>query len=308
MWGGVSFGADTSSDIPMAKSINNLSLPNIELTDQDGRKVRLFDDLIKDKIVAINFIFTSCDAMCPMETARLKTVSDMIGDRMGKDIFFISISIDPAVDTPEVLKAYRAKFGITKGWNFYTGDEAQITAARKRLGLFVNNIERVKSDHALEMLVGNEKTGQWMRRSGMDKAEVLRSLIADRLSGYRYTNGRRNDFAKAPTRLEPITKGEEIFTTRCHDCHKHGGGDGIGPDLKNVTHTRDTAWLRKWLTDPGAVVAAKDPVALAIVAKFNGLVMPNLSLSESDVSEVIEYLRGLDGKKTSMKSREDLRR
>ena len=94
--------------------------PNIELTTQDGEDVRFFDDLIKDKIVAINFIYTSCPDSCPLETAQLVTVQNILGDRVGKDVFFYSISIDPETDTPEVLKAYREKFGAN--WTFLTGN------------------------------------------------------------------------------------------------------------------------------------------------------------------------------------------
>ena len=77
--------------------------PNTLLTDQDGRQVRFFDDLIKGKVVVINFIFTSCSDSCPLETARLRQVQKLLGDRVGKDIFFYSISIDPLSDTPGVL-------------------------------------------------------------------------------------------------------------------------------------------------------------------------------------------------------------
>ena len=83
--------------------------PNVELTTQDGKKVRFYDDLIKGKVVAIELIYTTCKYNCPLETARLVQLQKLLGDRMGKDIFFISITIDPAHDTPEVLKAYAEK-------------------------------------------------------------------------------------------------------------------------------------------------------------------------------------------------------
>ena len=81
--------------------------PNSTLITKDGEQVEFFDDLIKDKVVAINFIFTSCVDSCPLETARMKNVRQILGDRVGKDIFFYSISIDPRTDTPAVLKAYK---------------------------------------------------------------------------------------------------------------------------------------------------------------------------------------------------------
>ena len=85
------------------------------LITQDGKKVRFFDDVIKGKVVAINFIFTGCSESCSMETARLREVQDLLADRMGKDIFFVSISIDPDNDTPEALKHYADKFKVMPG-------------------------------------------------------------------------------------------------------------------------------------------------------------------------------------------------
>src|SRR5690242_21847250 len=90
--------------------------PNVELTTQDGKKVRFYDDLIKGKTVAIELMYTSCKYNCPLETARLVQVQKLLGDRMGKDVFFYSISIQPDIDTPEVLKAYTGKYHIGPGW------------------------------------------------------------------------------------------------------------------------------------------------------------------------------------------------
>ncbi len=79
--------------------------PNVLLLTQDSTTVRFYDDLLKGKAVAINLIYTSCKDECPLETARLVQVQRLLGDRVGKDLFFYSISIDPKHDTPEVLKA-----------------------------------------------------------------------------------------------------------------------------------------------------------------------------------------------------------
>ena len=95
--------------------------PNTALINQDGQTLHFFDDMIKDKVVAINFIFTSCTDSCPLETARLLQVQKILGDRVGKDVFLYSISIDPETDTPEVLKKYAEKFRIGPGWQFLTG-------------------------------------------------------------------------------------------------------------------------------------------------------------------------------------------
>ena len=100
--------------------------PNIELITQDGKKVHFYDDLIKGKIVAIDLIYTTCQYSCPLETARLAQVQKKLGDRVGKDIFFYSISIDPKHDTPDVLKAYVEQFHVGPGWTFLTGKKEDI--------------------------------------------------------------------------------------------------------------------------------------------------------------------------------------
>src|SRR5690349_12469726 len=110
--------------------------PNVILTTQDGTKVRFYDDVIKGKSVVIDLIYTHCVDACPLETARLAQVQKMLGDRVGKDIFFYSITIDPTHDTPKVLKEYAQKYHIGPGWTFLTGKKADIDLISKKLGLY----------------------------------------------------------------------------------------------------------------------------------------------------------------------------
>src|ERR1051326_8188136 len=86
--------------------------PNVVLTTQDGVKVHFYDDVLKGKSVVIDLIYTSCLDSCPLETARLAQVQKMLGDRVGKEIFFYSISIDPKRDTPKVLKQYAKNYHV----------------------------------------------------------------------------------------------------------------------------------------------------------------------------------------------------
>src|SRR3954465_11825197 len=141
--------------------------PNVELTDQFGRKLHFYDDLLKGKTVAIEQFYTHCIDICPLETARLAQVQKMLGDRVGKDIFFYSISIDPARDTPKVLKAYAEKFGVGPGWLFLTGKPEDIALVTKKLGLSRKSDATSKDGHAASLMVGNEPTGQWMRNSAV---------------------------------------------------------------------------------------------------------------------------------------------
>src|SRR5437899_4723547 len=137
----------------------NSHFPNVELITQDGKTVHFYDDLIKGKIVAIDLIYTTCHYACPLETARLVQVQKKLGERVGSDIFFISISIDPEHDTPEVLRAYMEKYNIGPGWTFLTGKKDDIVFLTKRLGLYSD--PSVNADgHIPHLLIGNEATGQ----------------------------------------------------------------------------------------------------------------------------------------------------
>ena len=110
--------------------------PNVELTTQDGKKVKFYDDLIRGKIMVIDLIYTHCVDSCPLETARLVQVQKILGDRVGKEIFFYSITIDPKRDTPEVLKAYAEKYHVGLGWTFLTGKKQDIDLISKKIGLY----------------------------------------------------------------------------------------------------------------------------------------------------------------------------
>ena len=109
--------------------------PNVPLTTHDGKTVHFFDDLLKDKVVAVNFIYTHCPDTCPLETAQLVQVQNIMGDRLGKDVFFYSISIDPERDTPEVLKAYAKRYKADlSGWKFLTGTTRDILVVATQYG------------------------------------------------------------------------------------------------------------------------------------------------------------------------------
>src|SRR5437588_1670822 len=109
--------------------------PNVVLTTQDGTKVHFYDDVLKGKSVVIDLIYTHCVDACPLETARLVQVQKMLGDRVGKDIFFYSISIDPSHDTPKVLKAYAEKYHVGQGWTFLNGKKADNEMIGRNLGM-----------------------------------------------------------------------------------------------------------------------------------------------------------------------------
>ena len=266
--------------------------PNINLITQDGNKVKFFDDLIKDKVVAINFIYTSCVDSCPLETARMKNVKEVLGDRVGKDIHFYSISIDPKKDTPEVLKAYKKKFKIGPEWTFLTGNETEIINLRKKLGLYLDESDNSKEDlenHNLNLIIGNQSTGRWMKRSPFENPHILASQLGDWLHNWKSakTTTSGNNYVNAP-KLRQLLPGETLFRTRCSSCHGFGEV-GVGPDLMNVTKTRDHTWLKRWLKEPDKMLAEKDPVAISLFEQYK-IPMPNMRLTQRDVEDIIWYM------------------
>lgn len=264
--------------------------PDYVMTNEDNRQVRFYSDVVKNHIVMINFIFTKCQKFCPMETARLKRVQKALGERMGQDIRFISVSIDPKFDSPEILAEYKKKFQIGPGWTFLTGNEDEIKNLRTRLGLLSKNFPQEKNDHSLDILVGNEATGKWMRRSSMDSPGVLAKLIGENLANWSQLISKRIDFSEAPLQARKTIRGEDIFRNKCSDCHSIGGGDSIGPDLHNISLKRDKEWLVNWIKNPDEMLAKGDSTANELFQKFSKLPMPNLGITDSEVDDILFFI------------------
>ena len=264
--------------------------PNVQLTTQNGKKVRFYDDLIKGKVVALELIYTTCKYNCPLETARLVQLQKLLGDRMGKDIFFYSITIDPKHDTAEVLKEYASKYHVGPGWLFLTGKEADIKLISRRLGLDSLPNGNDPDGHTPSLLIGNEATGIWMKNSALDNTKFIAMKI-EQMSGY----GASAVNIAAANQTEAvklnIDKGQYLFATRCAACHTIGNGDKVGPDLLGVTNVRDRAWLGRIITEPDKLIAEKDPIATGLFKKYREILMPRLGLPEADVNTLIEYMK-----------------
>ncbi len=261
--------------------------PNVSLTTQDGATVRFYDDLLKGKSVAINLIYTSCTDECPLETARLVQVQRLLGDRIGKDLFFYSISIDPKRDTPEVLKAYAEKFGVGPGWLFLTGKEGDVKLVAKKLGLSRSNDAASRDGHKAILMIGNEPTGQWMRNSAVDNPRFLATTISN-FMGWKNSQPVRS-YAEA-TKPSTSDAGAYVFQSRCGACHTVGKGDTVGPDLAAVTTRRERDWLIRYLKHPDQMLADKDPIAVALFEKYKNVPMPNLRLTEGEIAAVLSFL------------------
>lgn len=271
-----------------ANGADSSHFPNIELITQDGKKVHFYDDLIKGKIVAIDLIYTTCHYSCPLETARLVQVQKKLGDRVGKDIFFYSISIDPDHDTPEVLKAYMEQFHVGPGWTFLTGKKEDIIFLGKRLGLYTT--PSVNADgHIAHLLIGNDAIGQWVRSSALDNPSFQARMIGEFLDNFKHDNPAQQVGSTDGSPLKNFDKGKYLFGRDCIACHTIGHGDKIGPDLLGLVHVRSRQWLTQIIQHPDQVLEEKDPIATALLKKYN-VRMPNIYVSDLDAGYIIRYI------------------
>jgi protein SCO1 len=270
--------------------------PNIVLQDQTGKRVRFYDDLIRGKVVVINFIYTECTSICPLDTAQLKRVQNLLGKRIGRDVFMYSISINPRKDTPASLARFMRVYDVGPGWQFLTGDADEIAMLQSRLGISPPDPNKL-SEHDTSIIMGNEKTGQWIKRSSFENPQNIANILGETLHNYTSVappgaNGRQS-FAVAGA-VTDTSQGIYLFRTRCASCHTIGGGDRLGPDLKGVASSRNPAWLSRWIQQPDKMIAERDPIALALMARYRNLAMPNLSLGKSDAEAIISYMRAQD--------------
>ena len=153
---------------------------DIELLNQDGKTMRLYSDVMKDKVVVINSFFASCSASCPVMSKSLAALQTRFADRLGRDLVLVSITVDPEHDTPAKLHAYAKKWQAHQGWYFLTGSRENVDAALKKLGQYVAE----PSAHMNVIVIGNERTGLWKKAFGLapteDLAKVVESVLNDR--------------------------------------------------------------------------------------------------------------------------------
>lgn len=169
-------GAAQSCHTPASqakKPETKMVIPDVPVLDQEGNKLHFYTDLIKGKTVAINFIFTNCTTICPPLAATFARLQKEMGDKIGKDVHLISISVDPVTDTPERLKAWGAKFKAGPGWTFVTGEKQEMDKLLNALGAAVSRRE----DHTPAMIIGNDSKGVWTRTYGLAKISQIMGVI-----------------------------------------------------------------------------------------------------------------------------------
>jgi protein SCO1 len=146
---------------------------DVLLVNQNGEKMRFYSDLLQNKVVVINSFFATCTGSCLPLNRNLEKLQKALGEHMGKEVYFVSISVDPTVDTPPSLKAYAKKLNAGPGWFFLTGDKENVDFALKKIGQFVDD----KNDHFNIFIIGNERTGLWKKAFGLAKDDELMKVV-----------------------------------------------------------------------------------------------------------------------------------
>jgi protein SCO1/2 len=261
-------------------------IPNSTVMTQRGKPVKFYDDLVKGKIVIISFIYTSCTDICPLTTARIAQLEEKLGDMVGREIFFISMTVDPEHDTPERLKEYAERFGAGPGWSFVTGKPVDIRAINYKFG----DRSGILSEHRNEIVVGNDATGEWQKDSVFGDLDRLALAV-------RSLDPKWHDQVRPPQNIEGLTgtamssqPGQALFKKMCAPCHTIGVGDRVGPDLRGVTARREKPWLEEFIQNPSKMRAKKDPTALALAAEYPAVRMPAVGLAPADADDLISYL------------------
>ena len=180
LFGSASLKAQEANQTPKAESGAKNYFTDVILVNQNGEKMRFYSDLLQGKVIVINSFFATCTGSCLPLNRNLEKLQKMLGDHMGKEVYFLSISVDPTVDTPANLKAYSKKLNAGPGWYFLTGDKENVDFALKKIGHFVDD----KTDHLNIFIIGNEKTGLWKKAFGLaqdtELMKVVESVLNDK--------------------------------------------------------------------------------------------------------------------------------
>jgi protein SCO1 len=150
-----------------------LSVPDVEVLDQNGKKQRFYSDLVKDRVVVINFMFTTCTKICPMSGANFSKLQKVLGERLGQNVFLISVTTDPETDSPEKLKAWGEKFNAKAGWTLITGDKETVDGLLRVLtGDGLN-----KGYHVPSLVIVNDPRKLHRRAYGLEQPDRVVKMV-----------------------------------------------------------------------------------------------------------------------------------
>lgn len=166
-----------SPQIARPVSSATVKLLNTELLDQNGTQVKFISDIVGDKIIAINFIYTDCHTACPVVSAIFAKLQNQLGEKLQKDVRMVSLSINPITDTPESLKTYSTHFNAKPEWVWLTGEKKPVDDLLKGLGVYSADY----SNHTPVILVGDSISGVWTRFDGFTRPETLAAKIDELL-------------------------------------------------------------------------------------------------------------------------------
>lgn len=164
---------------PDGAGVSKRDIPDLALLNQDGKRILFYSELLKDKVVAINFVYTTCTAFCTAQGATFAKLQNILGDRLGKSVRLITITTDPETDTPERLKSWGVTFGAKPGWAILTGEKNAVDEILKAL---TGDIGR-KGMHSPIVLIGNANKGAWIRDNGLADPERLAATIEQMTTG-----------------------------------------------------------------------------------------------------------------------------
>lgn len=254
-------------------------LSNILLYTQHGEAVRFYDDLVRDRTVVINLMYTGCGDVCPANTAALARVHELLEPRVGRDILLLSISIDPAGDTPHNLKRYWEAFGAKPGWLFLTGRPREIDGLRRELGLYDRDpaVDADITQHSGLLTIGNDRSNRWVALPALMHAGQLAGTI------------RR--VAAEPA--GDAARGRADYATYCAACHgERGDGAGVLAKLLDPAPARhsDAAYMEK-LTDDYLYRLLKE--GGPAVGRSPLMAPWGRSLSDEQLLDLIAFVRSL---------------
>jgi protein SCO1/2 len=162
-----------------AKNPRQAYFTNAPFVDQGGRTVKFYDDVIRDKVVVLNMMYTVCTSICPSNTANLLKVQKELGERVGRDIHMVSISLMPELDSPGALRSYMKQYDIGPGWTFLTGTRPNMEAVRRKIG-FYDTDPGADADifrHTGMISIGNDKIERWCMMPALsDASQIARSI------------------------------------------------------------------------------------------------------------------------------------
>ena len=170
--------AETLSD-QARRRIQERNLPNIPLLTHEGKRVLFYDDLVKDKVVSLNFFFARCDEICPLVMANLAKVQNLLGDQVGRDLFMYSFTLKPEEDTVEVIRHHREMYGAKPGWTFLTAKPDDMEKLRRAIGFTYPDpaIDKDKTQHIGNIRYGNEPLMLWSACPGMAHAKWIAETL-----------------------------------------------------------------------------------------------------------------------------------